>query len=332
MATRRGFTDHEHLDEVELIHMNGRVYDYNVGRFLSVDPIVHSGSQGINPYSYIMNNPLSGTDPSGYAPEQETIEVDANTQVYQDGDGNNYVSAGDGSGDLIKVDSISGKNSSGNDVSISFGDNGQITDYSSSNSSGTLSITDIGGENEKAVFSSTSGNHLKDPIDTQGPEFASNNNASESLTLADRFAEANDGFKQVLKDIERNFPFEYKMFERYMTNIDTTYWPDGDIGFELEVKAIRGFSVFLNHHVAQQLLTGGLTKEAKGVFPNKLKSELIGSAASKLGIPGPVTSLGSMLHGVTQIPGKAALYNEMVDISLNGGPQAFNEEFIREYY
>lgn len=71
MSTRRGFTDHEHLDEVEIIHMNGRVYDYNLGRFLSVDPIIHGGSQGINPYSYIMNNPLSGTDPTGYAPEEE---------------------------------------------------------------------------------------------------------------------------------------------------------------------------------------------------------------------------------------------------------------------
>ncbi|MBO1254471.1 RHS repeat-associated core domain-containing protein [Alteromonas sp. 5E99-2] len=68
MATRRGFTDHEHLDEVELIHMNGRVYDYNVGRFMSVDPIVQDigNSQGINPYSYVMNNPLRYTDPSGY--------------------------------------------------------------------------------------------------------------------------------------------------------------------------------------------------------------------------------------------------------------------------
>lgn len=66
--TRRGFTGHEHLDEAELIHMNGRVYDYKVGRFLSVDPIIQSpgNSQSINPYSYIMNNPLAGTDPSGY--------------------------------------------------------------------------------------------------------------------------------------------------------------------------------------------------------------------------------------------------------------------------
>ncbi|WP_171037351.1 SpvB/TcaC N-terminal domain-containing protein [Pseudoalteromonas phenolica] len=66
--TRRGFTDHEHLDDMELIHMNGRVYDYNLGRFMSVDPYVQSpgNSQSINPYSYIMNNPLAGTDPTGY--------------------------------------------------------------------------------------------------------------------------------------------------------------------------------------------------------------------------------------------------------------------------
>jgi hypothetical protein len=48
--------------------MNGRIYDYNLGRFLSVDPFIQSpgNSQSLNPYSYIMNNPLAGTDPSGY--------------------------------------------------------------------------------------------------------------------------------------------------------------------------------------------------------------------------------------------------------------------------
>ncbi|WP_193343296.1 RHS repeat-associated core domain-containing protein, partial [Pseudoalteromonas luteoviolacea] len=58
----------EHLDELELIHMNGRVYDYNLGRFMSVDPFIYDAgnSQAINPYSYGMNNPLSGTDPTGY--------------------------------------------------------------------------------------------------------------------------------------------------------------------------------------------------------------------------------------------------------------------------
>ena len=72
-TTNRGFTDHEHLDDAQLIHMNGRVYDYNLGRFLSVDPFIQSpgNSQSMNPYSYIMNNPLAGTDPSGYAAKKK---------------------------------------------------------------------------------------------------------------------------------------------------------------------------------------------------------------------------------------------------------------------
>jgi RHS repeat-associated protein len=70
-ATTRGFTEHEHLDLAGLIHMNGRVFDPLVGRFYGVDPIIQfpTNSQSLNPYSYILNNPLSGTDPTGYAAE-----------------------------------------------------------------------------------------------------------------------------------------------------------------------------------------------------------------------------------------------------------------------
>ncbi|MET0116025.1 MAG: RHS repeat-associated core domain-containing protein [Sedimenticola sp.] len=48
--------------------MNGRVYDPELGRFLSADPHVQSpaNAQSLNRYSYALNNPLSYTDPSGY--------------------------------------------------------------------------------------------------------------------------------------------------------------------------------------------------------------------------------------------------------------------------
>ena len=48
--------------------MNGRAYDAETGRFLSVDPFMQSplSSQSLNPYSYVMNNPVMGTDPTGY--------------------------------------------------------------------------------------------------------------------------------------------------------------------------------------------------------------------------------------------------------------------------
>lgn len=67
--SHRGFTFHEQLDHVDLIHMNGRVYDPDIGRFISADPLVQSPlmSQSLNRYSYVMNNPLSLVDPSGYS-------------------------------------------------------------------------------------------------------------------------------------------------------------------------------------------------------------------------------------------------------------------------
>jgi len=66
--TNRGFTGHETIDEVGLIHMNGRVYDADLGRFLSADPNMQfaDNMQNYNRYSYVHNNPLSLTDPSGY--------------------------------------------------------------------------------------------------------------------------------------------------------------------------------------------------------------------------------------------------------------------------
>ena len=63
----RGFTGHEHIDEIGLINMNGRMYDPNLGRFLSPDNYIQSpdNPQNYNRYSYCLNNPLRYTDPSG---------------------------------------------------------------------------------------------------------------------------------------------------------------------------------------------------------------------------------------------------------------------------
>ncbi len=67
-VTRDGFTGHEHLDNVGLIHMNGRVYDPHLGRFISADPFITAAfdGQGLNRYAYVGNNPLGFIDPSGF--------------------------------------------------------------------------------------------------------------------------------------------------------------------------------------------------------------------------------------------------------------------------
>ena len=66
--TTRGFTGHEMLDTFGLINMGGRVYDAALGRMLQADPVVQDAntSQSFNRYTYVHNNPLSFTDPTGY--------------------------------------------------------------------------------------------------------------------------------------------------------------------------------------------------------------------------------------------------------------------------
>jgi RHS repeat-associated protein len=67
-TTPRGYTDHEHLDNLGIVHMNGRVYDPVLGRFLSPDPVVQApyDTQALNRYAYVRNNPLRYTDPTGF--------------------------------------------------------------------------------------------------------------------------------------------------------------------------------------------------------------------------------------------------------------------------
>jgi len=48
--------------------MNGRIYDPWIGRFVQADPLVEDAftTQGINRFAYVLNNPLSLTDPTGH--------------------------------------------------------------------------------------------------------------------------------------------------------------------------------------------------------------------------------------------------------------------------
>lgn len=63
----RGFTGHEHAEPFSLINMNGRMYDPNTGRMMSVDNYVNGSTltQAQNRYTYAANNPLLYSDPSG---------------------------------------------------------------------------------------------------------------------------------------------------------------------------------------------------------------------------------------------------------------------------
>ncbi|MGB9428686.1 MAG: RHS repeat-associated core domain-containing protein [Gammaproteobacteria bacterium] len=100
--TDRGYTYQEQLDNVGLIHMNGRVYDPMVGRFISADPTVPNPqySQSFNRYSYVNNSPLESTDPSGFDTDDLVNECEFSGCDSSDGyigygpEGGNYNSWG----------------------------------------------------------------------------------------------------------------------------------------------------------------------------------------------------------------------------------------------
>ncbi len=82
--TDRGYTNHEHIDEVGLINMNGRVYDPDTARFISADPNVPYGHdiQSYSRFSYTRNNPLVMVDPSGFE-DIDTVIV-TGKKLFQD--------------------------------------------------------------------------------------------------------------------------------------------------------------------------------------------------------------------------------------------------------
>ena len=65
--TPRGYTGHEYVDGTGVIHMNGRIYDSELGRFLQADPVIQAphNTQSWNAYTYVFNNPFAYTDPTG---------------------------------------------------------------------------------------------------------------------------------------------------------------------------------------------------------------------------------------------------------------------------
>ena len=60
-TTREGYTGHEQLDGFGIIHMGGRIYDPELGRFLQADPFIQR-----RPRSESRSDLESGFDRSGF--------------------------------------------------------------------------------------------------------------------------------------------------------------------------------------------------------------------------------------------------------------------------
>jgi RHS repeat-associated protein len=82
-SVRQKFTGYQRDEEIDEDFAEARYYNYKIGRFNSVDPLMASADinspQTLNRYSYVMNNPLNLTDPTGMiagCPEGQTCQND----------------------------------------------------------------------------------------------------------------------------------------------------------------------------------------------------------------------------------------------------------------
>lgn len=73
----RGYSGHEHIRGMNLINMNGRIYDPVTSSMLSPDNYIQKPdfTQNFNRYSYCLNNPLSYTDPDGNSFVETTLLI-----------------------------------------------------------------------------------------------------------------------------------------------------------------------------------------------------------------------------------------------------------------
>jgi RHS repeat-associated protein len=138
-TTDWGYTSQQQLDSLGplqgegLVHMNGRVYDPTLGRFISADPRVPNAynSQDLNRFAYVDNNPLNSTDPTGY--DGTPIYTDSNGNLSGSlptspnqlptafiSDGNILIGPGGYAGNADGSNTITETNPTGNNYSLNF--------------------------------------------------------------------------------------------------------------------------------------------------------------------------------------------------------------------
>ncbi|RZA08913.1 MAG: hypothetical protein EOO68_01460, partial [Moraxellaceae bacterium] len=101
-VTTRGFTGHEMVDDMGIIHMNGRIYDQRLGRFLQADPFIQAATntQSYNRYSYAINSGSGKLQPKG-----ATALPDSMVNLAIDGSGRWLIGASYG-GNTLSVNRI----------------------------------------------------------------------------------------------------------------------------------------------------------------------------------------------------------------------------------
>jgi RHS repeat-associated protein len=128
------------LDALDLVHMNGRVYDPLVGRFVSADPFIQdpTNGQGYNRYSYVLNNPTNLTDPTGFFEKGDSLRTIAQIEY------NAFEKQMEKLGDQFKAATGEAKEAIGQKITNLAGSLGNNAKSPSANSDSGAGVPDAG--------------------------------------------------------------------------------------------------------------------------------------------------------------------------------------------
>jgi RHS repeat-associated protein len=148
--TRHGFTGQEMVDNIGLVNFNGRLLDSSLGRMRSPDPYIPDpgNTQSFNRYSYVNNNPLSATDPTGFT--QQRLPYCAKHEHCNGGDYSGFSRRGMPGGGSI------GNSVYGTDVTSSGGFSSGFGSFDDGNGGGSLDSSGNGVYYTGLVDTSTS--------------------------------------------------------------------------------------------------------------------------------------------------------------------------------
>jgi RHS repeat-associated protein len=185
---RQGYTFQTALGQsMGLNHMNGRVEDAILGRFLSPDPHIPdpTNAQNYNRYSYVNNNPLTFTDPTGFCSTHGILAIM----------GSGGCSGGDDAAWLAGViGTLGGSDGFDNLQSMGSPTSGQSTGsgQSSGSGSGTTGNSSGGGVSSTANTSAQSQNSTQSQS-SAGSTAYDPNDATKDIVVTGNYMDADPG-------------------------------------------------------------------------------------------------------------------------------------------
>ncbi len=199
----KGYTGQEQIDSLELVHLNGRVYDPLVSKFLSGDPLVGepTNGQNYNRYSYVLNNPMNMTDPTGFAAEPGNGPGTCGsfcTVVYgvygADGNFTGFTGAAP-TAQISAVNTISPASSANSYFSVAAISDGQTNPDGSTNTGGST----ISGADQSCMFTNSCGAN-----NATGNEYSS--------TTTQTYGQSSDGVQQVIETASKPATAKVEVF------------------------------------------------------------------------------------------------------------------------